>query len=79
MRFFMITTVAASVAVAIAMPAPDGREALCNAGASIPLCCSTDVLGAVDLDCGPRESSLRLGITGNRLSNYSLPHTQYYP
>jgi len=56
----MITTVAASVAVAIAMPALDSTSQetprLCSsATASNPLCCATDVLGAADLDCASRE------------------------
>ena len=60
MRFTMLTTIAASVAVAIAMPALelDGRQAgrLCNAnGGSNAVCCATDIVGAAALDCGPRE------------------------
>jgi len=60
MRFFMITTVAATVAVAIAMPAMDSNSQetprLCSsATASNPLCCATDVIGVADLDCVSRE------------------------
>ncbi|KIM42521.1 hypothetical protein M413DRAFT_26572 [Hebeloma cylindrosporum] len=66
MRFITITTVAASLAMAIAMPASDnvninyarGATAssarLCNDDtASTALCCSTPVLGAISLDCAP--------------------------
>jgi len=60
MRFFMITAVFASVAVAIAMPAMDAyaqeTPRLCSSGtASNPVCCALSVLGAADLDCAPRE------------------------
>jgi len=66
----MITTVAASVALAIAVPTLNNSQArLCNSDtASNPLCCATDVVGVVNLDCSPREFSLRLGIKGIRLS-----------
>jgi hypothetical protein len=68
MRFFMITTVAASVAVAIAVPTLDNRqERLCSSALYSSLqCCSTDVLGVADLGCTPREFSLLLRIKGDR-------------
>jgi len=54
MRLFMITTVVASVALAIALD--NGREPLCNSGtASNAVCCSTNIVGAASLDCGTRE------------------------
>jgi len=57
----MITTVAASLVVAIgAVPALDNNQArLCSANtASNPVCCSTLVIGIVGLDCTTREFSL---------------------
>ena len=57
----MITTVAASVALAMgATLASDNHSArLCSANtASNPVCCSTLVLGIVGLDCTAREFSL---------------------
>lgn len=68
MQFFMFTTVvAASVAVAIAAPlsaggadgagAPSVNSAVCS---NTAVCCTTDLSGVVDLDCSPREFSLRL-------------------
>jgi len=83
----MITTVAASVAVAMgAVPALDKNPArLCHSGtASNPVCCSTDVLGLADLDCATREFSLRLRIKGDHLSTLfylqpGLPHLKISP
>ena len=63
MRFFMITSVLASVAVALAMPAEGGAgdSVLCPlATFSNPRCCATDsdVLGGTILsDCTPRKFS----------------------
>ena len=71
MRFIMITTVAASVAVAMgAVPALDkGRARLCSANtASNPVCCGTVILGVLGLDCATREFYLRLRIKGLCLS-----------
>ena len=54
----MITTVAASLAVAIgAVPALNNRgEPLCRS-TSVPnaVCCAVDILGTADLDCSTRE------------------------
>jgi hypothetical protein len=68
MRFFMFTTVAASVAVAIAVPALDNRQArVCNSRLySQPVCCSTNIVGVAAVDCAPREFSLRLRIKRDR-------------
>lgn len=76
MRFIMITTVAASVAVAMGAVLASGNEPahLCNSGtASNPVCCSTDVLGLADLDCATREFSLLKSkeITYPHYSTYS--------
>jgi len=66
MRFFMITSVLASVAVALAMPGGGGGGGggdgiLCHSSTfPNPECCSTDVLGVAALDCIPRKFSLRL-------------------
>ena len=66
MRFFMITSVLASVAVALAMPGVSGGGSggdgtLCHSSTfPNPECCATDVLGVADLDCTPRKFSLRL-------------------
>lgn len=63
MRFIMVTTVAASVVLAMgAVLASDNEPVLlCSSKtASNPVCCGTDVLGALDLDCVTREFSLRL-------------------
>jgi len=76
MRFFMITAVATSVAVALAVP-PDAaggssgftaiggglttsgdvsaKGAVCP---NVAVCCTTDIAGAVNLDCSAREFSL---------------------
>ena len=67
--FFMITTVAASVAVALAAPPAavggssglttsgdvSAKGAVCN---NVAVCCTTDIAGAVNLDCSAREFSL---------------------
>jgi hypothetical protein len=44
------------------VPALDSRrESLCNSNiASTPLCCAADIASILDLDCLPREFSLRL-------------------
>ena len=81
----MITTVAASVALATAVPTLDNSQArLCNSDtASNPLCCATDIVGVVNLDCSPREFSPRLGIKGTRLSallyRQPLPYLMIFP
>jgi len=64
MRFFVITTVAASVAFAIAVP---NRGPLCTDSISNnPVCCATDVVGVANLNCAPREISFRLWVTSHR-------------
>jgi len=67
MRFVMITSVLASVAVALAMPGGGGNGGgggdgvLCHSSTfPNPECCATDILGVADLDCTPRKFSLRL-------------------
>jgi len=71
-------TVVASAAVALAMPGGDGGSSsgggggngvLCHSSTfPNPECCATDVLGVADLDCTPREFSLRLCIERDGLS-----------
>ncbi|KIM42520.1 hypothetical protein M413DRAFT_10084 [Hebeloma cylindrosporum] len=69
MRFITITTVAASLAMAIAMPASDNvninyargatttSARLCNGNtASNALCCGTGVIGILSLDCATPTS-----------------------
>ena len=74
MRFITITTVAASVALAMGavLASDENIASVCNSGnAKNPVCCSTDVLGVASLDCTTREFSLRLRITGDHLSTLS--------
>jgi hypothetical protein len=69
MRFIMITTVVASVAIAMAVPALDSHRErrLCFYDtAPDPMCCRPILLGIGGLHCTPREFSLRLGIEGDR-------------
>ena len=79
----MITTVAASVALAMgAVLASDENPArLCSSNlASNPACCTINVslLGSVTMGaCDPREFSLQLRIKGDRLS--TLPYLQPIP
>jgi len=76
MRFFVV---AASVAVALAMPGLDargggggggGQGQLCYSG--VPQCCATDVLGVADLDCAPREFLLPA------LESKEIAHPHYF-
>ena len=73
MQIFIIASVLASVAVALAMPGGSGGggssgggggsggNALCSPVLhSNAQCCATDVLGIADLDCAPRKILLRL-------------------
>ena len=62
MQFLMITSVLASVAIALAMPGGSGGGSYaCPAGLySNAQCCATNVLGVAALDCAGRKFSLRL-------------------
>ena len=76
----MITTVAASLAVAIgAVPTSDNNQGrLCNSDtASNPVCCSANVLGAAAIDCATREFSVRLSINGLDHLHYLQPRAPH--